>query len=168
MTIIAATKKLIDFAGFSLSPIPEVGYRPLHSWHAHLFKIGRKNCLMLMNDQTRYQLVLYGIKKEHFKDFGSTFGKNLELILKADKFNEREVAAILSEMTEFTYTKTHNKSILGSVNDQIHMTEAWIQDYLPTDDLNIVELNVKLNGSVMLKLEEFNSRSALRNALQNN
>ncbi|QMV40062.1 DUF6933 domain-containing protein [Cohnella cholangitidis] len=168
MASIACTKKLIDLAGFPMSPLSEFGYRPLHSWHANIFKIGRKNCLIIMNDLTRYQLVLYGIKKEHFKDFGATLRSNFEIILKADKFDEREIAVVISEMEKLTYTKTHNKSILGSVNDQILMTEHWIQKYLPTDDLNIVDLNIELNDSVILKLEEGYSRLAMKNALKVN
>lgn len=119
-----------------------------------------------MNDLTRYQLVLYGIKKEHFKDFGNTLQTNMEIVLKADKFNEQEIAIVLSEMDELTYTKTNNKSILGSIKDQIYMTEHWIQKYLPTEDLNIVDLNIELNDSVMLKLDEGYSKLAMKNALK--
>jgi hypothetical protein len=166
MATIACTKKLFEKSDFLLSPIPEVGYRSLHSWHAHLFKISRKNCLMIMNDLTRYQLVLYGIKKEHFKDFHHVFRSNLETVLKADKFTEIEIDTVLSNMEKLIYTKTHNRSILGSINDQIYMTKHWIQKYLPTEELNIVGLNIQLNDSVILKLEEGYSRLALKNALR--
>ena len=168
MAMIACTKKLLDFADLSTSPLPEAGYKPLHSWHANIFKVGRKTCLMIMNDLTRYQLVLYGVKKEHFKDFGRTLRTNFEIILKADKFDEREISVVLSEMNRIAYTKTHNKSILGSINDQISMAEHWIQQYLPTEHLNIIDLNIKLNDSVILKLEEGYSRKAMKKALKVN
>jgi hypothetical protein len=165
MAVIACTKKLFDLNNFSVSPIPEVGYRPLNSWHAHLFKVGRKNCVMIMNDLTRYQVVLYGVRKEHFKDFDNLFLKNLEIVLKADQFSDQEVNLFLSNMDKFIYTKTHNRSIVGSLNEQIFMTQHWIEKYLPTDELNIVGLNVMLNDSVILKLAEGYPRLALKNAL---
>lgn len=166
MTVIACTKKLFDLSNFPVSPIPEVGYRPLNSWHAHLFKVGRKNCVMIMNDLTRYQVVLYGVRKEHVKDFDNLFLTNLEIVLRADQFTDQEVNLLFSNMDKFIYTKTHNRSILGSLNDQIYLTQHWIEEYLPTDELNIVDLNIMLNDSVILKLEEGYSRLALKNALQ--
>lgn len=167
MSIIACTKKLFDLSNFPVSPIPEVGYRPLNSWHAHLFKVGRKKCVMIMNDLTRYQVVLYGVRKEHVKDFQHLFLKNLEIVLKADQFTDQEVNLFLSNMDKVIYTKTHNRSIVGSLNEQIFMTQHWIEKYLPTDELNIVGLNVKLNASVILKLAEGYPRLALKNALLN-
>jgi hypothetical protein len=166
VAVIACTKKLFLQSGFPESPVLEVGYQPLQSWHAHLFKIGRKNCIMLMNDLSRYQMVLYGIKKEHFKDFANVLRTNLEIIMKADKYSQHEIERVTSSINPIIFTKTHNRSILGSINDQIFMTETWIQDYLPTEQLNIVPLNVELNDSVMLKLEEFNPRLAMKKALE--
>ncbi|NRF91333.1 hypothetical protein HQN89_09905 [Paenibacillus frigoriresistens] len=165
MAVIACTKKLFDLSNFQVLPIPEVGYRPLNSWHAHLFKVGRKNCVMIMNDLTRYQVVLYGVRKEHFKNFDNLFLKNLEIALRADQFTDQEINLFLSNMDKFIYTKTHNRSIVGSLNEQIFMTQHWIEKYLPTDELNIVGLNVKLNDSVILKLAEGYPRLALKNAL---
>jgi hypothetical protein len=121
---------------------------------------------MLMNDLSRYQLVLYGVKKEHFKDFANVLRTNLENIMKADKFTPREIESVTSSMNSIIFTKTHNRSILGSINEQIFMAETWIQKYLPTEQLIIVPLNVELNDSVMLKLEEFNPRLAMKKALE--
>ncbi|NOU84721.1 hypothetical protein GC102_02875 [Paenibacillus sp. LMG 31460] len=165
MAVIACTKKVFDLSNFPVSPIPEVGYRPLNSWHAHLFKVGRKNCVMIMNDLTRYQVVLYGVRKEHVKDFQHLFLKNLEIVLRADQFTDQEVNLFLSNMDKLIFTKTHNRSILGSLNDQIFLTQHWIEEYLPTDELNIVDLNIMLNDSVILKLAEGYPRLALKNAL---
>jgi hypothetical protein len=166
VAIIACTKKLFQQSGFPESPVLEVGYQPLQSWHAHLFKIGRKNCIMLMNDMSRYQMVLYGVKKEHFNDFATVLRTNLDIVMKADKFTPPEIESVTSSKKPIIFTKTHNRSILGSINDQIFMTETWIQGYLPTEQLNIVPLNVELNDSVMLKLKEFNPRLAMKKALE--
>jgi hypothetical protein len=96
VAVIACTKKLFKQSGFPESPVPEVGYQPLQSWHAHIFKIGYKNCIMMMNDLSRYQMVLYGVKKEHFKDFTKVLRTNLEMVMKADKFSQHEIERVTS------------------------------------------------------------------------
>ncbi|WP_414858657.1 DUF6933 domain-containing protein [Paenibacillus sp. Soil724D2] len=78
----------------------------------------------------------------------------------------QEVNLFLSNMDKFIYTKTHNRSIVGSINEQIYITQHWIEKYLPTDELNIVGLNIWLNDSVSLQLVEGYPRLALKNALQ--
>jgi hypothetical protein len=167
MAILSCTKKLFEHSNFSEFPVPEVGYNPLYSWHANLFRVGRKNCLMIMNDLTRYQLVLYGLRKEHYRNFDELFFYNLNRNLRADDFTESEIRLFMNGMgNQLIYTKTHNRSILGSMKDQIYITEYWIEDYLPTEELNIIELNKQLNDSVILKLKEGYAKKALKNVLQ--
>lgn len=166
MIVISCTKKLFETSGFKTSPVPEVGYNPLYSWHANIFRIGRRNCVMLMNDLTRYQVVFYGMKKEHYNNFEQIFFENLELVMKADNFTESEINKFLGDSGKVIYTKTHSRSLLGSLKDQINMTEFMIENYLPSTDLNIVELNCALNQSVILKLKDIYPKVALKNALQ--
>ena len=42
----------------------------LGSWHAHLFQLKRRQCLLFCHDETRYMLFLPGVNKSHFKELG--------------------------------------------------------------------------------------------------
>ena len=58
------------------SKLPEVSTAPLSesnpmgSWHAHLYTIDRRQCMLFCNDTTRYMMFLPGVRKEQFADLG--------------------------------------------------------------------------------------------------
>jgi len=63
--IIHCTKKLAGRLP-EVSPEPLVEANPLGSWHANLYTIDRRNCILFCHDQTRFVLFMAGVKKEHF------------------------------------------------------------------------------------------------------
>lgn len=57
--IIHCTKKLAaKLPAVSLEPLMETS--PLGSWHANLYTIDRRNCLLFCHDDTRYTVFLPG------------------------------------------------------------------------------------------------------------
>ncbi len=52
----------------SAPPLSETS--PLGSWHAHLYTIDRRQCVLFCHDTTRYILFAAGLRKEQFADLG--------------------------------------------------------------------------------------------------
>ena len=50
---------------------------PLGSWHGHLIRFDRRQCVMFMHDDTRYALFLPGLRKEHFAVLGARWFREL-------------------------------------------------------------------------------------------
>jgi len=46
---------------------------PLGSWHANLYTIDRRNCLLFCHDETRYTLFFPGLRKPHFAELDRWF-----------------------------------------------------------------------------------------------
>ncbi len=69
--LIECTKKLADAMKIKLCEITPIKREPFYEWHAHLFWFDRRKGVILMNNQTRYCIVLYGVKAAHFKRLGS-------------------------------------------------------------------------------------------------
>ncbi len=46
---------------------------PLGSWHANLYVIDRRNCIMFCHDQTRFTLFMAGLKKADFANLDFWF-----------------------------------------------------------------------------------------------
>jgi hypothetical protein len=46
---------------------------PLQSWHAHLYRADRRQCLLFCHDGTRFALFLPGVRKPHFADLATCF-----------------------------------------------------------------------------------------------
>jgi hypothetical protein len=90
--------------------------RPLGSWHANLYQIDRRQCLLFCHDATRYCLFLPGLRAEHLKELGrwhrelflaslATAGakeavlKKIELAFGAPRFDTATDRSVLESMT---------------------------------------------------------------------
>ncbi len=69
MIIHCSRKLAAKLANFSPVPLKETS--PLGSWHAHLFTIDRRQCVMFCHDATRYAPFLPGLRHEYFAEMGS-------------------------------------------------------------------------------------------------
>ncbi|MEN8906231.1 MAG: calcium-binding protein [Clostridiales bacterium] len=49
----------------------------LFSWHAHIFSFNRRNCIIFMNNKTRYNFIMYGVIKKQIYNFNSIIKENL-------------------------------------------------------------------------------------------
>jgi len=113
--ILHCTRKLAArLREVSSSRLDETG--PLGSWHANLYAIDRRQCLLLCHDATRYCLFLPGLRAEHLKELGrwhrdlflaalATAGakeavlKNVELAFGPPRFDTATDRSVLSSMT---------------------------------------------------------------------
>lgn len=67
--IIECTKKLADTFKIELEDYESRSKDAFYEWHANLFTFDRRRGILLMNNKTRYCIVLYGVKLAHFKRF---------------------------------------------------------------------------------------------------
>ncbi|MBW9159667.1 hypothetical protein KTC93_09870 [Clostridium tagluense] len=94
-----------------------------------------------MNNKTRYCIILYGLKAEHFKRFDSIVLAAIKETFLAEGIGENKVDTYISNCGGIIYTKTHNRSILSQITD-FFVDISWvIEEYIPSVNLNLVELN---------------------------
>lgn len=99
-----------------------------------------------MNNQTRYPIVLYGLKAEHFKRFDHLVLSAIEETFFAEGFPANKIKSYLAKCGEVVYTKTHDRSILGQINEFLISISWEIEDHLPSSNLNLVEVNKWAGG----------------------
>lgn len=146
--LIECTKKLADAMKIKLLDITPMKREPFYEWHANLFMFDRRKGAILMNNQTRYCIVLYGLKAEYFRKFDRIVLSSIEETFIAEDFPAEKVKRYLEHCGEVTYAKTHDRSILSQIND-FHVHISWeIEHHLPSDNVNLVELN-KWVGNLM-------------------
>jgi len=160
--LIECTKKLADVMKIQLEIAGDTAYEPFFDWHANLFTFDRRKAVILMNNTTRYCIVLYGLKAEHFKKFESIVLASIEETLLAEGFASDMVRKYIENCGSVKYTKTHDRSIISQMNEFfIHIT--WeIENHLPSESLNLVELNKWVGEIVSLQLEEVYPIHALK------
>ncbi|MCE5172662.1 hypothetical protein LQV63_25665 [Paenibacillus profundus] len=157
MITISCTKKLFELSSFVEEQDTETDDE-FFKWHANVFRMAKKNNLIIMNNKTRYCFVLFGIKKEHFKNFKQLFVKSLIDNLQAEGIPDSKINEYVDKANKMKFTKTYDRSVLGSMTDMVKMTEFLIEDYLPMQEMNILDLNKKNNHSPIVKLKNFPDR----------
>ena len=122
--IIHCTKKLATkLSAVSAEPLTE--NNPLGSWHANLYTIDRRNCVMFCHDQTRFVLFMAGLKKDDFLNldywFQDLFANTL---LKLD-YDSDLIEKALALLTPSQFDTHCDRSVQGSMRT-VRMTELEI------------------------------------------
>jgi hypothetical protein len=165
MITISCTKKLFEVSSFAEEQDNE-SKDALYKWHANIFRMAKKNNLIIMNNKTRYCFILFGFKKEHFKRFNEIFINSLVENLRAEGILESLINKYVSDVDNIKFTKTFDRSVLGSMTDMVKMTEFIIEDFLPIQEMNIIELNKMNNDTPLVKLKKFPNQF-MKEALNN-
>ena len=88
----------------------------LGSWHAHLFQLKRRQCLLFCHDETRYMLFLPGVNKSHFKELGRLHRDLFLLSLAALEVPESRVMRAGLALGPPRFDRATDRSVLGSLN----------------------------------------------------
>ncbi|OKP99796.1 hypothetical protein [Paenibacillus sp. P46E] len=118
MITIALTKKLFELSALVEEQDNEEEDE-FYKWHANVFRMAKKNNVIFMNNQTRYNFILFGMKKEHFKNINQLFVQSLIENLRADEIRDSKITEYVSKADAIKFTKTYSRSVLGSMTDMV-------------------------------------------------
>lgn len=155
MIYIQCTKKLLEQIKVSAEKVDVSDVDPLYCWHANIFVHNRKKCVLVMNNHTRYNFLLYGLKSNDFKNFTDAVVQGIQDNLLADGFDVSAVEEYLSKCKESAITTTSERSINSQINEMVLYSELFLNDFKDSNkipDLN--KLNRNLNTFIMLKLPQ--------------
>jgi hypothetical protein len=164
MIAIQCTQKLLKEAGqeYQGAIIPTV---PLGCWHANLLILDRRKCVLFANDQTRYSFLVPGLKKPDFKLLAEVFRQNLFRNLMRDGFSQEGIEKVLDEIREVAFTRTSSRSVLGTMNDMANIIKWTVQDEGGLLNVDVAELNSKLNRMPLGPLDYQYAIDKVREAL---
>ncbi|WP_422751429.1 DUF6933 domain-containing protein [Paenibacillus graminis] len=84
----------------------------------------------------------------------SFFVNSLIENLQADNIPDSKITEYVSQSNEIKFTKTSNRSVLGSMTDMVKMTGILVLHY-PPQTMNSIVLNQKNNHSPLVKLNSY-------------
>jgi len=150
--ILRCTKKLITTYG--LLVVEDTADNKMFSeWYANLIYIERKKCILFTDSKTLYSLLLLDIKKADIINIDEIFYKQLYRSLLQIGIKEDLIKRIIPQPLKMIFSKTQNKSILGSMNDYAYQYKYIILakggiGYIDIDDIiqNINETPMGLIG----------------------
>ncbi len=165
MFIIGATQKVLKELQIAATDDVKVS-KSLNEWHLNLFKIGRNQCLILINDLTLYSVVIPGVKKKDLANIGELLTHHLAENLLAEGIDSVLIEKFLEQGNEIVFTKTHNRSVVGVIIEIV----KFIQIQYPTgkDIMGVVpvDLNKFNNGLIYSPTNYGNPNKLMKEHIQ--
>lgn len=87
----------------------------IYSWYANMITIERNNILILVNEKTRFTVILQGVKATDRKRIRVLIKDAVKDALEKEFINMHAIDEYLSTMGEVEFQKTTDKSMLGKV-----------------------------------------------------
>jgi len=125
--IIHCTKKLA-------AKLPEVSKEahtetnPLGSWHANLYTIDRRNCVLFCHDATRYTVFIPGLRKPQFVELGRWLKEAFLASLAYMGMEDNRVRRAELALGAVQFDTCTNRSVLGSLNQMKFMLDARVAE----------------------------------------
>ena len=147
--LIQCTKKLATVAKIDLEEYTDCEPSSFYEWHANLYTYHRRKVVMLLNNATRYPIILYGMKAAEFKKFDQIALEAIRETFLLEGFPLDKVNKYIENCGKVTFCKTSSRSLLGQMTDMDRFVDAFIDEYFPSDSINLVGLNIRL-GQIIL------------------
>ncbi|HBS47815.1 TPA: hypothetical protein DEO28_01690 [Candidatus Dependentiae bacterium] len=145
MALIQCTQKLLaKLDSFDVGLMEETT-SILGDWHANLLCIERRNCILFTNDLTLYSIFLPKIVKAHFQKLAEVFTQALALNLEAEALGQHIEPIFAEYKNKLIFTKSNNRSVLGSMNDIAYIVKLRVFDHGGLDHCDCLKLNKTIN-----------------------
>ena len=139
----------------------------IESWHANIFRINSKKCILVSNDATLYSLFFYPVNKSFIKKFQLFFNEHLFKTMFADDIPQTLIEKVLAIGDEIIFTKTDDRRVMGSMNDFKQHIEAFADMHNGLKNCSIFNIQRMLNTIPMGMLEYQSPIKAFMNKLEN-
>jgi len=166
MISIAVTERIRKRLKIDLYEGQVISPNSIYSWHTGYYIYNRKLCLIVANDLTRYCVVLYGLKASDMKNFTLIFKQQLKRNLILDGISSVSINKYMEEADNSIFTKSSDRSVLGSINDYMVGLSYYIEDYIFDEVVNLDALNSKANKNICLPLEKVGLPPYLKEAMR--
>ena len=115
MAVIHCTRKLAQkLSGVSAAPIAEAG--ALGSWHGHLVRFDRLQCVLFCHDETRYCLFQPRLRAPQFADLGRWHRDLFLASLATEGIADAVIARVDEALGAPRFDTKTDRSVLGTMN----------------------------------------------------
>jgi hypothetical protein len=154
-----------------LAEIPDRLIDPCTSgagWHANLLRLERRKCVLFTHDETLYSVFVPGLRKPEFERLDKVFGQRLFKALLWDGFSQTQIERMLEVCREIRFTRSCNRSVLGSMNDIRFQIGAHLEHEGGLTNVDLARLHHELNrnplsaidyGYAVERLQEYLARA---------
>lgn len=94
----------------------DAGDSPLGGWHANLFTLQRRNCVLFVHNATRFPVLLNCLTKPDFAELDYLFQDGLMNALLKGGANQAQLDTAASALTPLQCDTACNRSVQGTLN----------------------------------------------------
>jgi hypothetical protein len=126
--LIQCTKALLDKIGINGSELasPE-GHEQFPNsfiaWHANFVSINRRKAIILMNNETRYSVVIYRPSNKDFSKIKELIFEVITEALRMEGVRKEVIEAYMAKAGELSFSKTANRSMVARMNNAVRDIE---------------------------------------------
>jgi len=143
--IIQCTKALLDKLNINPNSLkPSEGQIPsdnLWAWHANLVSLDRRKAIILMNNKTRYSVVIYRPKPKDFARIKELIQEAITAALRVEGVSEDVITNYFTAGGEIEFSKTADRSTVAKLNHAVREIE-FMQEYL--DESSLIQRYISL------------------------
>lgn len=139
---IGCTKKLLEVLKSESITASEVD--PLFSWHANVLIYNRKKVIVLINETTRYVVVLFGLKAKEFKNFNEVILQAIRESFQSEGIREEVINNYFIRVDEVTITKSKDRTSVARLNKACENASIFY-DLIDEETIFQPQLGLKLN-----------------------
>ncbi len=101
----------------------------LKAWHANIVNINRRKAVILMNNETRYPVVIYRPKPKSFANMKEFIREAIITALRMEGVQEDVINNYMADAGEIVFLKTANKRMVAMMNNTVNKV-GFMQEYL--------------------------------------
>jgi hypothetical protein len=116
-------------------------------WHGNLYRFYRRKSVLLINNATRFAVLIPGLVKNDFSNFDNIFRTRLKQELLWAHVSNTKVAEVLLSLGPIQWGKSHSRSVLGTMKDMAHCIEVQLKRLgrLPDCDEELLWISKSVN-----------------------
>lgn len=108
--------------------------RSLLAWHAHAVNIDRRKAVVLMNNATRYPVVIYRPKPKDFARMKDLMREAIIAALRMEGVRETVIERYMADAGKIEFSKTANRRMVAKMNQAVYAM-SLMYDYLDESTL---------------------------------
>lgn len=146
---IYSTKNVLNF----LSPIKEVKdisneINSLFVWHANHIDLGLYKLFVLMNDLTKFTVLIYGLDVTHLKDIDEYIRRSIAEVMIANKIEKEYVYRYIADIENINIGKSKDRTSIATLNGHMGNVYAYLNTEFEENEMLQLKCSVFVNNYI--------------------
>jgi hypothetical protein len=146
MFTICCTKKLLD--ELKQKPCDITEGKPFFSWYANLLTLHRRKAVLLLNERSRYPILIYGLKAPNFKQLDKLITVAIKAVFLAQGISSDIVEKYMAQSEQIAFTKTSDRSVVAAMNQVAQMLSYYDADEFDLENPVQTDFSMRLGEGI--------------------